>query len=187
MNGPADDVELVESFAPVWSPAARVLVLGSMPGVASLRTFRYYAHPQNAFWRVVGHAVGAGDERGYAARVAALRKRGVALWDVARRCRRAGSLDSAIRDVEPNDVAGLVARSTALQAVLCNGRKAHELLIRAVLRPDPAALRGLPIRCLPSTSPANAGTPLREKERAWRDALQAAGVVLDPPASPGHD
>jgi hypoxanthine-DNA glycosylase len=168
----------VESFAPLWSPAARILVLGSMPGRASLAAAEYYAHPRNLFWPLVGTALGIDPSTPYPERCAGLVARGLALWDVCRSCERPGSLDAAIREVEPNDLAGLVARLPELRAVACNGQKAHELLHRHLLRPRPDALGGRPVLRLPSTSPANASVPAADKVRAWRRALHGAGIDL---------
>jgi len=96
---------IIRSFEPIATPNARVLILGSMPGVASLEAGQYYAHPQNAFWRIMGELVGAGLEKPYDERARILKANGVALWDVLQSCIRPGSLDSDIRDEVPNDFA----------------------------------------------------------------------------------
>ena len=100
----------VESFPPIVREDARVLVLGSMPSIASLRAHQYYGNPQNLFWTIMGGLFGAGPKLPYAARVERIAARGVALWDVARRCRRRRSADATMRDVEPNDIQGLKSR-----------------------------------------------------------------------------
>lgn len=168
----------VRSFPPLEAPNARALVLGSMPGAASLAAGRYYAHPQNRFWPIMGELVGAGPDLDYPARVAALGTAGIALWDVLAQCEREGSLDSAIRDdtAVANDFAGFLARHRRVRAVLFNGAKAEQSFRRFVApglaRPDLALVR------LPSTSPANASQRAEAKLAAWREALRAAGVRL---------
>lgn len=113
---------LLQGLAPVAGPQARLLVLGSFPSVASLAAQQYYAHPRNQFWPIVGRLLGAPlAERPYAERVAFVRERGLAIWDVHASCRRPGSLDADIHDAHPNDLAGLVARLPALVLIAHNG------------------------------------------------------------------
>ena len=92
-----------KSMAPVGSQDARLLLLGSLPGEASLAAQRYYAHPTNQFWRLLGAAIG--EELAaldYEARLERLAERDIALWDVVGEARRQGSLDGAIRGATPN-------------------------------------------------------------------------------------
>lgn len=170
----------VASFPPVWRRDARVLVLGSMPGTASLRAGRYYAHPRNHFWGILGACLGFSADAPYAARLAALRRAGVALWDVARRCRRRGSLDADIegRSVEANDVAGLLAHCPRLHTVLFNGHAPEVLFRRHVLPRLGVRAAGLRLATMPSTSPAHAALRAEAKLRVWRAALADAGVGL---------
>lgn len=164
---------VVRSFAPIASATARVLILGSMPGVASLRAAQYYAHPQNAFWPIMASICGFDPAAGYAARTAAVRRRGIALWDVMRSCDREGSLDSAIlaESIEVNDFAGFLGRHRHVDTVLCNGATAFTKFER-LARPGLAGLgRELRSVRLPSTSPANASTSRADKLAAWRAAL----------------
>jgi len=148
---------------------ARVLVLGSMPGVASLREARYYAHPRNRFWPLMSLLAGIDAGLPYAARVAALNDAGIGLWDVIGRCRRRGSLDADIvRGSEvPNPVAEVLATLPALQLVACNGAAAHRAFQRFIV---PGLQRPLdvPVLALPSTSPANAAASLPALQHAWR-------------------
>ena len=120
--------DLKSSFAPVTDAGTRLLVLGSLPGEVSLRHAQYYAHPQNQFWRLMGQVVGA-DLAGaaYETRLATSRAAGVGLWDVVRTARRAGSLDTAIRDHQPNALAELAASLPSLRAIAFNGGKASAL------------------------------------------------------------
>jgi hypoxanthine-DNA glycosylase len=168
-------------FPPVIGGTPRVLVLGSLPGAASLAAGQYYAHPRNVFWTLMGELAGAGPELPYAQRCDRLVAAGIALWDVRAAARRSGSLDAAIdfASVQPNDFAGLFARYPGLALVAFNGAKAAELYRRLVLPSldgAPAAVAArLPQRVLPSTSPAHAGRSLPSKLEAWRAALAPVG------------
>ncbi|MBN8442508.1 MAG: DNA-deoxyinosine glycosylase [Thauera sp.] len=167
------------SFPPVFRADARVLILGSMPGEASLAAAQYYAHPRNAFWPIMGALFGAGAELPYAQRLARLNAAGVALWDVIARCRRPGSLDSAIaRDsVEPNDFAALFAACPRISHVFFNGTTAETAFRRHVRLP--ADFRSLSFARLPSTSPAHAARDLAAKLAAWQAVPAALGEDRD--------
>lgn len=163
--------ELLQGIAPVTDRGTRLLVLGSFPGAASLAAQQYYAHPRNAFWPILG-ALWKLDLAlwPYRARVAAMRRRGLGLWDVHARCRRAGSLDSAIEDAEPNDLEGLLRRLPRLRAIAHNGGESARAM--RVTRAF-----GLPVYRLPSTSPANAGWSFERKLAAWRAVFAAHGLA----------
>jgi len=152
---------------PLMPPSARALVLGSMPGEASLAARQYYAHPRNAFWPIMARWIGFDAAAPYAERMAALSAAGIALWDVLAACEREGSLDTAIApaSMRINDFAALFATCPGVRRVGFNGALAERLFRRAVLptieRPVLALLR------LPSTSPAHAGRSLAAKIEAW--------------------
>jgi hypoxanthine-DNA glycosylase len=142
-----------------------VLILGSLPGERSLAERRYYAHPQNQFWRLVGTAIGCElAPLAYEDRLAVLRDRGVGLWDVVARARREGSSDAAIRDAEHNDLAALVDTLPCLRAVGFNGATSVKIG-RPLL-----AERGLALIALPSSSPLHT-VGVEAKHPAW-DALR---------------
>ncbi|HXV40050.1 MAG TPA: DNA-deoxyinosine glycosylase [Steroidobacteraceae bacterium] len=159
-------------FPPIARRTARVLVLGSMPSVASLRAGEYYAHPHNRFWPIMGELLGFDARAPYARRKAALMKADIALWDVVASCEREGSLDSAIDEdsLVANDFAGFLAAHRRITRVCFNGRKAEAAWRRHVL-PQWTVKPALEYRLLPSTSPAHAGMGYRSKLRIWRGAL----------------
>lgn len=112
-------------FAPVVRPDVRVLVLGSLPGAMSLAAARYYAHPRNQFWRLMGAVIERDLEPlGYEARLQALLDARVGLWDTVAEGRRRGSLDAAIRLERASDLAALVSDLPALEAIGFNGSTA---------------------------------------------------------------
>lgn len=170
MNPPASPL-LAESFPPIASPQARILILGSMPGQASLKAFQYYAHPQNLFWKVLGEAFGFDPRADYAIRVAALNAHHIAVWDVLASCHRPGSLDADIdtRSAIPNDLPGFLQQHPHIRRICLNGGAAATLFQRYFKHTLPATLECLR---LPSTSPANASIPLAQKKQAWQTALR---------------
>jgi len=158
----------IQGFAPISRPDARVLVLGSMPGVASLRARQYYGHPRNAFWPIMGGLFGFDAQAPYAQRVAALLARRVAVWDVLAACERDGSLDAAIdaQSMQVNDFAGFFRAHPHVVRVCFNGATAHAVFRKLAL-PELEQVRQLDLLRLPSTSPAHAGMALADKRAAW--------------------
>jgi len=158
------------SFPPVAAPDARVLILGSMPGAASLAAGQYYAHPRNLFWAVMGELVGARMTLAYADRIQKLKDAKMALWDVLQSCEREGSLDTNIQNETPHDFAKFFAAHPRITQVFFNGRKAEA----SFRQHFPGIMHAgvLQFHTLPSTSPAHAGRSFAEKLAAWR-AIQA--------------
>ncbi|MCS6622722.1 DNA-deoxyinosine glycosylase [Roseibacterium beibuensis] len=158
------DLARKRAFDPVVDAETRLLILGSLPGDASLQAGQYYGHPRNAFWRLIGGVIGR-DLSGlpYDERLEALKAARVGLWDVIASAERPGSLDAAIRRPEAADLRGLVAGLPELRAVAFNGGTAAKLG-RAVLSAPPA---GVTLIDLPSSSPAHA-RPFAEKAAAWQ-------------------
>ena len=166
-DGPAAAAALLQGLGPVAGPTTRLLVLGSFPGVASLRAQQYYGHPRNHFWPILAALWQVDLARlPYADRLAVAQAHGLGLWDVYAACRREGSLDSAIEAAVPNDLASLAARLPQLQAIAHNGGES------ARARRVTEAL-GLPVYRLPSTSPANASWSFERKLAAWRAVFAA--------------
>ncbi len=159
----------IHSFAPVSNVDARVLILGSMPGKKSLEQNQYYAHPKNAFWKIMGELVGAYPNLSYEERFCVLKSSGIALWDVIATCERKTSLDSHIRKESANDFASFLARHPHVTQVFFNGSKAEQCFNKFVLGKQ--ALPPLKFLRLPSTSPAHAGLRYAEKLQVWRAAI----------------
>ena len=176
--GSASPTPVCRSFPPACAADARVLVLGSMPGEASLAAAQYYAHPRNAFWPIMGALFGAGPELPYRERLQRLESAGVALWDVIAACERAGSLDSAIAaaSIEANDFARLFRDCRHIRHVFFNGAAAETAFRRHVR--GRIVLPALSFTRLPSTSPAHAARNFEAKLAAWQ-AVRAATRIDD--------
>ncbi len=159
----------VHSFAPIADASSQVLILGSMPGKASLLAGEYYAHPRNAFWKIMSELFAIDAAAPYERRVAALQKRRIALWDVLASCTRATSLDSHIDEasIAVNDFAGFFRTHVKIISICFNGAKAEQLYRRHVL-PELDAAGELQYHRLPSTSPAHAALSHADKVEAWR-------------------
>jgi double-stranded uracil-DNA glycosylase len=162
----------IQGLPPIADRYARVLILGSMPGEASLAAGEYYAFRPNQFWRIAGEICGFTPDAPYAQRKTALKKARIALWDVLESCVRPGSLDSAIRadSMRVNDFAAFLAAHRDIRRVCFNGRKAESAWRRHVA-PTLPKTRRLKYRLLPSTSPAHAGMGYLAKLRVWRSAI----------------
>jgi hypoxanthine-DNA glycosylase len=162
------------SFAPVARPDARVLVLGSMPGKRSLEQGEYYAHPQNAFWKIMATLTGAPAVAPYPQRLESLQAAGIALWDVLASCERHGSLDADISAESVNDFSLFFCEHAGIARVFFNGAKAAQSFHKFVLgRQD---LPPLIYTRLPSTSPAHAGLDFAAKLAAWRVIMDSGPV-----------
>jgi hypoxanthine-DNA glycosylase len=162
---------VLNGLPPVVGPRTRLVVLGSFPGAASLAAQRYYGHPRNHFWPLLSALWGVDlVALPYPDRLEALTQRGLGLWDVYASCEREGSLDSAIRAAQPNDLASLRRLAPALEAVAHNGgESARHARTTAAL--------GLTVHRLPSSSPANASWSFERKLEAWRAVLARHGLA----------
>ncbi|MEQ1683845.1 MAG: DNA-deoxyinosine glycosylase [Burkholderiaceae bacterium] len=163
--------ELLQGLGPVVGENTRLVVLGSFPGVASLVAQQYYGHPRNHFWPILS-AIWQIElvPLPYPQRIEAMRARGLGLWDVYARCKRVGSLDSAIEQAQFNDLASLRETAPRLQAVAHNGGESA----RAIKHTQSL---GVAVHRLPSTSPANASWSFERKLAAWRAVFEEHGVA----------
>jgi double-stranded uracil-DNA glycosylase len=172
----------VRSFDPVARADARVLILGSTPGILSLAQNQYYAHPRNSFWTIMGELFGAGPTLPYAERLHILQAQGVALWDVVKQCYRESALDSDIEEASiiVNDFGSFFAAHPEICRVYFNGTKAQQAFRKYVL-PGLQGLDHIQLIRLPSTSPANASITAVSKLEQWREIRQ----VLQQTKKPG--
>ena len=156
----------IVAFEPVAPREARILILGSMPSVESLKQGFYYAHPRNEFWRIMADVFGEPFPRDIPSRVSLLEQNDIALWDALQSCEREGSLDSAIREPRPNDFSGLFERCPGIVRVLFNGGAAHRLFMKYA----GSSLGGREWARMPSTSPAYT-LSYERKIAQWREGL----------------
>jgi hypoxanthine-DNA glycosylase len=165
-------VEVKAGLAPVARSDALLIILGSLPGERSLAEARYYAHPTNQFWRLLGAAIGEDlAALPYEGRLERLRQRRIGLWDVIGSARRAGSLDQAIREASHNPIAELPARFPELRAIAFNGAKAASDGRRLAGR----ELAAIDLIDLPSSSAANTRA-FAEKASAWSVLARYCGA-----------
>lgn len=169
------DLQAINSFPPIEPAECRLLILGSMPGKASLTATQYYAHPRNAFWLIMGELLGFDPKLDYPQRIQALQQAGIGLWDVMQSCVRPSSLDSDIIEtsIVANDFHAWFNRHPSTGAVLCNGGKAFQSYQRYVLPKLDQPFQQLPRYQLPSTSPAHARLTLKEKQQEWQRVLES--------------
>jgi len=171
--------EYSESFAPIEGNTARWLFLGSMPGQASLKSGRYYAHPRNGFWPIIRYLIDGTkpsyemlDEQSYKQRCEMAMRHGIAIWDVLASCERPGSLDeNIVKGSETgNDLNALYARHPELELIICNGKAAERLFEKLIVK-EASPLGSIRRTTVPSSSPAMASLSLEEKALAWKDAV----------------
>jgi hypoxanthine-DNA glycosylase len=164
-------VNRLQGLPPVLDAGTRLLVLGSFPGVASLRAREYYGHKQNHFWRILGVIWGQPlPQMAYADRLAAARAHGLGLWDVYQACEREGSLDADIRNRQLNDFPWVLTQCPQLQAIAHNGGESYRHARHTLSL-------GVPVYKLPSTSPANASWRFERKLQAWREVFEETGLA----------
>jgi len=165
-------VDQVQSFEPIVGRRPRILILGSMPGVASLEAVQYYAHPRNAFWPIMGELFAVNHKASYESRICGLEKLPLILWDTLQVCRRPGSLDSNIdiSSAQANNFPALLRQFPEINAIVFNGATS-EKYFRKLVVPILPGITDIDLLRMPSTSPANAGMSFAQKLAAWRRIL----------------
>ncbi len=159
----------IHSFPPIISQQAKLIILGSMPGVESLRQNKYYAHPRNSFWPIMLELLSTPVDT-YEQCTQLLKDHGIAVWDVLQSCQRSGSLDANIQQdfMRANDFNHLFARYSGIRAVFFNGGAAEKFYKSKVLTNLEARFNHFSYQRLPSTSPAHASMTLVQKKLAWK-------------------
>ncbi len=160
-------MEIKHSLAPLSHAECTILILGSLPGEESLRLQQYYAHPRNAFWRIMAHSLSESLPENYSERREMLLRHNIGLWDVIQSAERKGSLDVDIKNHVPNDLSTFLKSHESVQKILLNGGKAG-----ALFKKHFSDIK-VPSILLPSTSPANAKMKFDEKCKIWQAALRS--------------
>lgn len=185
----------IHSFPPTSTVSATRLILGSMPGKASLAAHQYYAHPRNCFWQIMHRVLDVPSNASYEKRCQGLSEKRVALWDVVKLCTRTSSLDSDIVEssIVPNDFETYLRAHPSISTIFFNGAKAEKTYLRHVQPRLPDRFARIRTVRLPSTSPANASIPLAVKLEHWKvlrspaataPAAAARPARRTPPAAP---
>lgn len=159
------------SMDPIIADDAEIIILGSMPGVVSLSKGQYFAHPRNHFWPIIYSVFGAPLSHDYSERVAFIKAHRIALWDVIGSCKRVGSSDSSIKEIEVNDIEGLLQRYPTIRLIILNGSKADTTYQR-YLKVKKIGVRAVKA---PSTSPVpgrNVKT-FDEKLAVWKQMIES--------------
>ena len=158
----------IQSFAPIAKSNAQRVILGSIPGIASLTASEYYAHPRNLFWRIIADLLNKPPLIDYPSKIQTLYSAQIALWDVMQSCHRLGSLDAAINkdSIVANDFNNFFKTHPHIQQVFFNGTAAEQAFRRLVL--PSLTTQTLILQKLPSTSPAHAAMSYSQKLACWR-------------------
>jgi len=168
----------IRGFAPLVGRDPHALILGSMPSEKSLEEDKYYAHPRNRFWSLMNWLLAGDNTRpAYKDGIEILSSHGIALWDSVGSCLREGSLDSEIREIEPNPVDKVLKENPGIRFVFFNGKKS-ESVFRQIFRQLIAERADIGFISLPSTSPANAAWNFERLSSAWGTAFLKAGIPL---------
>lgn len=166
----------IHSFPPIAHESANRLILGSIPGKASLAANQYYAHPRNLFWPLICSILDIKADS-YETRCQGLLQCRIALWDVLKSCTRSSSLDADIVEssIVPNDFSTFLTVHSGIEVIFFNGAMAEKMYLRNVLPHLPEQLTGIRLVRLPSTSPANASISYEEKRLSWQQVRAETG------------
>lgn len=167
-------MKVTHTFEPIYNEQSKILILGTFPSVKSRESAFYYGHPQNRFWKVLACLTEEKVPETMEEKKGLLLTHGIAIWDVIASCDIQGSSDSSIKDVIPNDIAGLL-RKSKIQKIYGNGDKACQLYNRFCREQT-----GMEICKLPSTSPANAAFSLDKLIVYWKKEIDIKQLCKEP-------
>ena len=156
-----------KSFDPISDHRTSVLILGSLPGDKSIEKDEYYGHPRNRFWNIISTITNNPLPGSYSEKKRMLLNAGIGVWDVAQTAVREGSLDTAIKEEEPNDLEGFIMKHAQIKVIAFNGSKAEKLFHKYFERKN-----GIKYISLPSSSPANAGIDFDSICEKWSQILE---------------
>lgn len=142
---------MIHSFPPFVNSETEILILGTMPGIASLEKQEYYAHPRNHFWKIIYSLfdkLPVSDN--FEEKIKLLKANKIGIWDVLENCERKGSLDIHIKNHKPNDFESLFKTYPNIKKIIFNGKESHKYFWKSF-----GQIKGITYHVMPSTSPAN--------------------------------
>ncbi|NRS87612.1 hypoxanthine-DNA glycosylase [Flavobacterium sp. 7E] len=158
---------MINSFTPYINSETKILVLGTMPGIASIEKQEYYAHPRNHFWKIMYTLLSEipVDEK-FENKIKLLQNHHIGLWDVLENCERKGSLDVNIKNQKENDFESLLEKYPGIKKIVFNGKESHKYFFKKF-----GQIKGITYYVMPSTSPANTMS-FDKKLEYWSDFLK---------------
>ena len=173
INNMTSNSDISTSFSAIENVDAQVLILGSMPSVESHKQQQYYAHPRNAFWRIMKGLFSLADELSYPELCTSVIKHKIAVWDVLQSCQRQGSLDSNIEasSIIANNFTRFLQQHQMIRLIVFNGAKSEQIFNQYVLATLTDTQLAIVRKRLPSTSPAHAAMSFEQKYECWQTIL----------------
>lgn len=153
---------MIHSFPPYIDNETETLILGTMPGIASLEKQEYYAHPRNHFWKIIYTLFDKLPASTiFEEKIKLLQANKIGIWDVLENCERKGSLDIHIKNHKPNDFENLLEHYPKIKKIIFNGKESHRYFIKSF-----GQIKGITYYVMPSTSPANTMS-FENKLKTW--------------------
>lgn len=158
---------MIQSFEAIVNENTKILILGTIPGIASLNNQEYYGNPRNHFWRIIFNHYKIEDSPIiFEEKIKFLLSKNLGLWDVLKSCERQGSLDIAIKNQTENDFDSFFEKYTNIKTLIFNGKESHRFFYKKY-----GQIKGITYYVMPSTSPANTMT-FTNKLQLWSTVLR---------------